>query len=371
MTKMSESGTPSGAGADSTGVEPPPPAGTPSHQAAAQRKAAFAELDRSDVWIRVRRLALRQFDRVVALEPKVLRDESPKPAHDLRVASRRLQALLDFLYAAPRPAEIRKLRRRLRKARQALGDLRNLDVLMARMERALARKRTAHREAWQAGRDYVLELRGKTAARCHRRLTRVNLAGLYVRLRHDLAEPPLRAAPRPEEPPRVIAFPDVHPPSEPRPAEAKELAGRFAVRLAELWKDFVARAVEARSDSGALHAFRISAKRLRYHIEVAADLDVAGSAEALAWLRALQTKLGDWHDYEVLGGTLLEMVAQGDFLERQLPLAIEAEKLVLELRRSKTRAVESFLRVAFKSGEYRRTAEWVAQRADSRVRTAG
>jgi CHAD domain-containing protein len=370
MSKTSDSEVTVGAAVDSPGGAAPNSPEAPSHHGAIQRNPVLAELDRPDVWVRVRKLALRQLDRVVALEPKVLRDESPKPAHDLRVASRRLQALLDFLFAAPRPGEIRKLRRRLKKARRVLGDLRNLDVIGGRIERALGRKRTSHREAWQAGRDYVLKLRRKAAARSHRKLTRLNLPELYVRLRSELDEPPSAAAGRTGEPARVIAFPDDRA-AEQAPAEHNELAVRFAFRLAELWKDFEARAADARRDRSGLHVFRISAKRLRYHIEVAAELDVMGSTEALTWLRSLQAKLGDWHDCEVLGGMLLEMVAHREFLVTQLQLAIEAEKLVLGIRRSKAQAIQRFLRGVLRSGEYRRTAEWVAQRADSRVRTAG
>ncbi|HUI43078.1 MAG TPA: CHAD domain-containing protein [Terriglobia bacterium] len=371
MAKLIDTEAPPGARADSPAAGSQDPAAAAAHQPGAHQNSTFVELERPDVWIRVRKLALRQLDRVVALEPKVLRDESPRPVHDLRVASRRLQALLDFLYAAPRPGEVRKLRRRLRKARQVLGELRNLDVLAGRIERALARKRTAHREAWQTGRDYVLKSRRKTAERAYRKLTRLNLGDLYVRLRQEVAGQPPTADPPPTEPPRVIAFPDDRGAVEPASAASKELAARFAEGLAGLWQDFEARAAESRRERGALHALRISAKRLRYFIEVAAALDVAGSAEALSWLRVLQARLGDWHDYEVLGGTLLEMVARRDFLKEQLPLAIEVEKLVLSLRRAKTRACERFLRGTFKSPEYRRTAEWVAQRTDSRTLTAG
>ena len=371
VSKPNDSETPHPAAGESPAEESPNRATAAAQPGAPLRKSSCAELERSDVWIRVRKLALRQLDRVVALEPKVLRDESPKPAHDLRVASRRLQALLDFLYPAPRPGEIRKLRRRLKKARRGLGELRNLDVLEGRIEKALARKRTAHRESWQAGQDYVLKVRRKAAARAHRKLTRLNLAELYVRLRRELAEPGGTGARRAAGPPRVIAFPDDRSEAETPPAGTNELAGRFAVRLAALWKEFESRAAGARRDRSALHALRISAKRLRYHIEVAAELDVPGSAESLAWLRSLQTKLGDWHDYEILGAALLGMVARDGFLMNQLPLAIETEKLVLGLRRSKTRTIDRFLRASFRSAEYRRTAEWVAQRADSRALTAG
>src|SRR5438128_2359909 len=56
-------------------------------------------------WTKVRKLALEQMNRFISLEPKVLKGNKPNAIHDMRVASRRLQQLLDLLYPAP-PKEI-------------------------------------------------------------------------------------------------------------------------------------------------------------------------------------------------------------------------------------------------------------------------
>ncbi len=329
--------------------------------------SAARQLERADVWTRVQKLALQQLDRLVTLEPKVLRDESPKPVHDLRVASRRVQSLMDFLYAPPRPQEVQKLRRRLQRARRVLGELRNQDVMASRTGRILARKRATYRESWEAVHAYILKFRPKTAARAHRKLTRLNLAEVYLRLRAELADEAKSAAAS-----RVITFPEKGTPEAPSvaPVEAgpeaepkvkPTPASRFADRLGELWRDFEGRAADSSRDASALHALRIAAKRLRYTIEVAADLEISGSVEVLNWLRQLQSKLGDWHDAEVLGQTMIEMVARRTFLEQHLTLAIDIQKLVLSLRSSKTRSCTSSLRAAFKSSDYRHTADWIAQ----------
>jgi CHAD domain-containing protein len=326
------------------------------------------QLERADVWSRVKKLALHQLDRLVTLEHKVLRDESPKPVHDLRVASRRVQSLMDFLYAPPRPQEVQRLRRRLQRARRALGELRNQDVMRWRAGRILARKRATHREAWEAVHAYIEKRRPKTATRAHRKLTRLNLAEVYVRLRAELAVEMKSAAPTTH----VITFPEqgmtespTLTPGEAGPQAEPQVemtsARRFADRLGELWQDFEGRAADSARDPRALHALRIAAKRLRYTIEVSADLQISGSAEALDWLRGLQGRLGDWHDAEVLGQTMIEMVARRAFLEQHLTLAIDIQKLVLHLRSSKTRSCAAYLRAAFKSPPYRRTAEWITQ----------
>jgi len=340
-------------------------------------KSAFDELNTPEIEPRVLKLALKQLDRLVALESKVLRDESIEPAHNLRVASRRLQGLIDFLYPAPAPDGIRKLRRRLKKAREALGELRNQDVMAWRIARTLARKRTAHRAAWEAAQGYVGKLRPKIAQRAHRKLTRLNLSGLYVRLRRELTG---RAPSEAAERARVIAFPDERAVADPlaivEPAlqahvDVTGSAGRFSERLDELWRDFEAKATASHEDVRGLHALRISAKRLRYLVEVASELDVTGSQEALACLRNLQGRLGDWHDYQVLSSTMIEMVARRAFLEEQLPLAIQVEQLVLALRRSKTRSCQRYLRKTFKSPEYQSMSDWVRQWAARRPLATG
>src|SRR5439155_23512310 len=76
---------------------------------AVTRRAEWAPGSASD-WTKVRKLALEQMNRFISLEPKVLKGNKPNAIHDMRVASRRLQQLLDLLYPAP-PKAIRRLRR--------------------------------------------------------------------------------------------------------------------------------------------------------------------------------------------------------------------------------------------------------------------
>jgi CHAD domain-containing protein len=340
-------------------------------------EAANRELAEGEVWERVRKLALRQLNRLVSLEPKVLRDEFPEAVHDLRVASRRLQSLLDFLYPVPRPPHLRKLRRRLKQARKVLGELRNQDVLVARIARVLARKRAARREAWEAGHEYVVKLRSKTVERAHRELSRLNLAQVYVRLRQELTafEEPEASKAEPSSPHSVALSGPVPAgaPSEQPTGSGRETdaAARFATGLDELWKDFDVLAAKSRRDPGVLHPLRIATKRLRYLVEVAAALNVGGSSEALHWLRDLQGKLGDWHDLEVLDATLIDMLARPKFLRANLPFAITVERLILGLRASKTRHCHSYLRRALQSGAYRQTAAWVNQSAIRQPLPAG
>src|SRR5581483_9306293 len=63
----------------------------------------------------VRDLALKQLNRLVSLEAKVLKGDDADAIHDIRVATRRLQQVLDLLYPVPRPEAVRRVRRQIRR----------------------------------------------------------------------------------------------------------------------------------------------------------------------------------------------------------------------------------------------------------------
>ena len=288
--------------------------------------ATPSESEPGDPWKKVRKLALKQLDRFMSLEPKVLRGDDADAIHDLRVASRRLQQVLDLLYPSPSPAEIRKLRRRLRRARRALGEVRNCDVELARVNRILARRRATRRETWEAVHDYLLERRSGNFEKAVRKLGRLHLAVFYVRLKDVLAPNGKHRSPHA---PRH--------PEEPGPQHPELFEKRVAASLERVWSAFEARVAESRLDSRAsvIHGARIAAKRLRYLMEVIHEFDGPGSKATLAWLRGLQEHLGNWHDLEILDQMMIEMVARPAFLRDHLELAVGIEKLISRNRKGK------------------------------------
>ena len=135
---------------------------------------------------KVRELALRQLNRFISYEAKVLKGDDADAIHDMRVASRRLQQVLDLLYPKPRPPELRRLRRQIRRCRQVLGDVRNCDVMLEFVGRSLGRKRSARREAWTAAQHFLLMRRSESFLRAMRKLGKINLAVFYVNLKEFL-----------------------------------------------------------------------------------------------------------------------------------------------------------------------------------------
>jgi CHAD domain-containing protein len=324
----------------------------PEVESPAEPPAPEPEVPAADPWLTVRRLALKQLDRFMSLEPKVLRGDDPDAIHDIRVASRRLQQVFDLVYPPPAAGEIRKLRRRIQRTRRALGDLRNCDVQLAEVSRRLGSKRAARREVWEAVRHYLLQRRADAFQRAQRKLGKLNLAVFYVRLRELLQ---LNGS----------AYPPRHGHHSPAVAAADLVPALFYERLKEsldrVWEGFESQVeLSHRERRGpVLHGVRIAAKRLRYLLEVVHEFDAAGSGETLAWLRGLQRHLGEWHDREVLEQMMIEMVARPEFLRDRLEIAIGIEKLILQVRRGKHVYEDRYLGMTRDSEEFGRVKEWV------------
>ena len=294
-------------------------------------------------WDRVLEGARRQLDHYISLEPKVLKGRDPEAIHDIRVASRRLQQMLDLIYPPPGPSKIQKIRRTIRRSRRALSEVRNCDVLLERARRILARKRASRRAVWSTFRDYVAERRERSFRKASRQLSKLHLSAAYLRLQASLALPIASAGQR-------DAF-----------GEKANLQQRMAQSLRETWSalDGCVKQAHEMPDAASLHAVRIAAKKVRYLMEVIHALDVPGSGDAVASLRRLQRHLGDWHDLEVLDEMLLRMVAQPGFLTERLELAMDVQRLVLRNRKSKLAYVEQFLHTTSGSEEWLELEVWV------------
>jgi len=300
-------------------------------------------------WEKVRELALRRLDRFLSYEAKVLKGDDAEAIHDMRVASRRLQQVVDLLHPKPRPPELCKLRRQIRRCRQALGDVRNCDVLLEMVQRSLGRKRSARREAWTAVQHYMLKRRSESFLRAMRKIGKINLPVFYGHMKEFLAQGRAHEHSGDHRHRGSAAVP---------PTFSKHLNHA----LEAVWTAFGDQIALSHRDArpGVIHGARIATKRLRYLLEVLHELNVAGSAEALGWLRQLQQQMGNWHDLEVLEQIMIEMLARPAFLRDHLPLAMEVEKLILRNRENKVEFEEKYFRMSRESHEMRRLKDWVA-----------
>ncbi|MGH9784843.1 MAG: CHAD domain-containing protein, partial [Terriglobia bacterium] len=144
-------------------------------------------------------------------------------------------------------------------------------------------------------------------------------------------------------------------------AETVPFSRRVAESLQRLWQEFETQVLESHRepDPSKLHGVRIASKRLRYLMEVVAELEVEGSGAALGWLKRLQQHLGDWHDLEVMEQAMAEAVARPKFLRRNLEQAIEVEQLILRNRRRKHSYEEKYYRMTMDTAEWKGLNEWV------------
>ncbi len=303
-------------------------------------------------WNKIRKLAVRQLERFMSLEPKVLRGDDPDAIHDMRVASRRLQQVLDLLYFPPSAGEIRKLRRVIRRSRRSLSKVRNCDVLLQSVGARLARKRASRREIWTAVEHYLHQRRSRTFEKSLRKISKMNMAGFYVHLKGRLTVNGQK--PHPAAQKLLDAGTQ-----ELLPGQFYERIGETLEHVTQAFEDQIAQSL-ADPRAPVIHAARIATKRLRYLIEVIREFGVSGSDELVVWLRNLQHLLGEWHDLEVLEEMMIEMVARPEFLRDQLEIAMGLEKLILRNRVAKKTLEEKYFLMARDSFELRQMKEWVA-----------
>jgi CHAD domain-containing protein len=279
-----------------------------------------------------------------------LKGDDPDAIHDMRVASRRLQQVLDLIFPNPLPREVRRLRRKIRRCRQALGEVRNCDVLLQQVGGRLTRHRCSNREAWIAVKQHLQERRSESFAKAIRKLSKVNLAVLYMRTKGLLD----RLKPITEN--TQVS----HPLGQPNVADSEPFPQRLAQALVGVWSEFEQQVAASHREATAssIHAARIGAKRLRYLLEVESQFAIPGSAGALAWLKKIQECLGDWHDMEVLEEMTIGMISKPEFLRDQLPLALATGKLILRNRTIKQGFRDKYFRMTLHPNSHQELKIW-------------
>ena len=208
-----------------------------------------------------------------------------EPLHQCRVATRRLRELLPLCEAEYAGRAVTRARRRVRRLGRALGPVRELDVAYALVDE-LEQAGTVRPAGAARLRRRVQEERGRHRERMLVRLSRPALG----KLARDVADVQKAIAMR-----------------EATDGWALVLATRID-RRAERLRDTV-NSAGAMYVSERVHAARISAKQLRYALELAVETGAAGTQEepaskAVGRLKQSQDTLGRLHDLEILQGLI-------------------------------------------------------------------
>jgi CHAD domain-containing protein len=300
-------------------------------------------------WGKLRKIALRQMDKFIDLVPLVLRNEDLTAVNRMRITCRRLEEILDLVYVKPRPGHIKKLRRRLKLCRRTLGKLRNCDALLAVTDNAIATKRPEI-DAWQTLRRYLQPLRTRTAAVTLEKLGRVNLATPYLRMKKDFA---LSTQQRRHGSSNGAAT----------QAATAIVYQRINRSLASRWHQLAIAVEESRHDpcEHVIHGMRIAAKRLRYLTEVMGKLHIAGTMEALNWLKSLQRTIGVWHDLEIMERVLRDILEHRKSFHVEHLTAEHIAALMAHNHEIKKESAERFFRMTRRSREYRQVKRWASE----------
>jgi len=268
-------------------------------------------------------LSQKRLEKFASLFPRVLIRDDPESVHDARVASRRLQQILRVLFPKPAPKKCRKLVRTLRRVRRALGDCRNLDVMRELIqERIDAASNPVVRDAWDQLKVHLQEKQKRELTRARGELSQCDIVDFVNRTQTLLGS--------------------LESPEDLQPTLTKSIA-----RALEECTEAVDGAKQSQTPEQ-IHALRIAVKRLRYRVELLAELGDSSAKAQIKTLKTLQDQLGQWHDRHVLMQLAGKFLKRSDFLfthpDLSRALLIEMER---ERRRNDT-AVGNILKSAEK-----------------------
>lgn len=238
----------------------------------------------------LRHIVARHLQQLRAHDPGARAGEDPEALHDMRVATRRLRAAVR-LFAAAMPARSQSaLSQELQWLGQLLGQVRDLDVQLAKLDRFI----TAAPAGFRPPLGYLrAHLDGERTERRSDMLAGLSGAR-YFRLLIRLER---------------FAFGR----TQPRDAAAREpiaVAGRRAIKQAFRRLRKCGERIEAMPRPEDLHALRIRAKRLRYLLEFLAELTGKPGRRLVRRLTALQDLLGSYHD-AVVGADVIRVYVEG------------------------------------------------------------
>lgn len=276
-----------------------------------QSKSAAKEKDRpgigpDDSFAEAGRKVLRMyFEDMLRMDQHPEMDSDPEVVHKMRVATRRLRSAFEIFDAAFNEKTKRKFRKPLKQLARALGNVRDLDVLLEHM-RAYAGRLTA---------DDAESFAPLLAAWEEERVLH------YTMLQHHLAG---------ED---YLSFRDsfrvfVDTPGDGALADTEIVPG-IPRRIGQVAPEIMLRrytdvlAFEAHLDIASvdlLHRLRIQCKKLRYAMECFVELLGPGGRKSIRQVVALQDYLGELQDGQAASDMITDFVSGLDARQSARPL---------------------------------------------------
>lgn len=223
-----------------------------------------------------RKALLNDFIKTLSHEAGSRAGEDPEEIHDMRVGMRRMRSTLRLLDAYYKPKAIVPYLTEMRKVAEALGAVRDLDVMIAELQAYQGSLDDESKADFQPALDQL----DKERAKARKELLRLLDKGAYRRFVKNFSAFLIK----PGKGARAVDADDIHP---------------YQVRhlLPELLYQHLAavRAYDnaiADADAVTLHALRIEFKRLRYAVTIFNDVLGGGINDFIDELKLIQDHLG-------------------------------------------------------------------------------
>ncbi len=224
-------------------------------------------------------LAFRKTERALL---KLSAGQDAESVHGFRTTSRRLQTLLEEVFA-DRDRNQKKLLKMLERIRKRAGKVRDLDVQLAALRSLKVPQEPRRKTQLMHG---LIELRAKHEKKLRKMLNKETIREIRKRLKRG-------------------------------PGEAVSESSRDPLTVARTMLARVVRTAGPITED-LLHQYRIAVKRARYAAEFAPKS--AEAAQLVAQLKRLQDALGSWHDWLTLTQTAAQRL--GDVNESSLVAAL-------------------------------------------------
>ena len=266
-----------------------------------------------------------QFRAILLHDPGTRLGSDPEELHQHRVAIRRLRALLQAAKPMLDPDWVKELRRELAWAGRALGEVRDLDVLLGHLDQDAQHLPVEQRHAFDSLTVAITARREQARERMLKTLRAQRYMRLLDRLEGELVAPPSG---------------DQQPSLERIAADQFE---RLAHEMAELGPD---------PADKALHDARKTTKRARYAAELAERSRGRKATKFIDATKQLQDVLGDHQDAAVAERTIRELAVGAT------SQAAFAAGMLAERQRERRRVARAAYPRAWKSVDKRGRAAW-------------
>jgi triphosphatase len=234
------------------------------------------------------RVLREQFAVFLAHELGTRIGEDPEELHDMRVATRRMRAAMK-IFEEPLPVRVQRFRDEFKWIAGALGEVRDLDVQLERLDGWISSASSRDREPLEALRAVFQERRKKARRSMLRKLDSRRYARFVESFGAFLERGPSRRAQASRQP--ILAA-------------APELIRKPYRKMSKLGNPLT-----QESSSEEYHELRKKGKRLRYALEFLSGIYGDRAKDLIKALKELQDVLGDHQDAEVAVAHLRELAA--------------------------------------------------------------